>query len=485
MGALIATNVLPARAPSVPAGAVFPLDVYFDVKHWLAFATGWPAFVALIVGSLCIRAAVLATTLSLVDGRPLLNPKLWLACLRLAAIGAVVFGPVAVLFFSGAGVRYAPFILLGAPVGLALALMLCRRGLMLDTGIGSPQTPGLPEAASFMSYVFVIMLAGAAVSSLGGHSRMLSALFVACLGPVHALFLLGWRENARAGTYPGGGAIAVAATVILATTLTGATIFDRYIRRPDPIDQARSPGDLLLLSGADSTSTTGALHELDVRSVGYTRARSRHLSYLRGGGPYGRADTHGDLAEVADTVAAQIRRIEGATRLLGHSQASLIVDRLPEGNGTEPDAAAILAPAPPQPPGLKVPPPGGSGIGRAGGDVARAFASLLRSLGMDGFDIDAPAAPIQMETITQAEPPFPRLEVWALVDSVWLDQDWRRTDELNVVAFTDHVGVTRNGRALDLVGRFFEGRSLDGDETTWRGALVPIVRYAFEPWRPW
>jgi hypothetical protein len=74
--------------------------------------------------------------------------------------------------------------------------------------------------------------------------------------------------------------------------------------------------------------------------------------------------------------------------------------------------------------------------------------------------------------------------VWALGDSVWLDRDWRRPGELNVVSLSDHVGATNDGRALQTVRRFFEGRSIEGDHASWRGALVVILRYAFEPWRP-
>ncbi|HYI45403.1 MAG TPA: hypothetical protein VE174_08095 [Actinomycetota bacterium] len=484
VGGLIATNVLPARAPSVPAGSVFPLDVYFDVKHWLAFATGWPALCALVIVSVLVRAAVLGATLTLADERPLMNAKLFLGCLRLAALAALAFFPVAVLFFSGAAIRYAPFIWVAAPIGFGVAISFCRRGIKLDTGAGPPATPGLPEVASFMSYVVVIAVAGAAVSALGGQSRLLVAIFVACLGPIHALFLLGWRENARLGTYPGGGAIAVAMTVSLVGILVASTVYDRYLTTPPPVAQARSPGSLLLLGGSDSTSTTGALHDLDFRSIGYTRARTRHLSYLSGGNPYGRSDTHEDLDEIARIVAAQIRRVDGSTRILGHSQAALIVDRMPEQGSSTSDAVAIFAPSPPKPPSLDVPGPGRSGVGRAAGDSARALASLLRAVGMSGFDIDAPAAPVHLQEVT-AGSDVPRMGIWAVADSVWLDQDWRRPDELNLLAITDHVGVTKNGRSLELVGQFFEGRSLEGDETSWRSVLVPVVRYAFEPWRPW
>jgi hypothetical protein len=74
--------------------------------------------------------------------------------------------------------------------------------------------------------------------------------------------------------------------------------------------------------------------------------------------------------------------------------------------------------------------------------------------------------------------------VWALGDSVWLYGDWRRRGEINVIAVTDHVGVTTNARAYDVAQRIFEGKRISGDEVSWKSGLVNVLRYAFEPWRP-
>jgi hypothetical protein len=79
---------------------------------------------------------------------------------------------------------------------------------------------------------------------------------------------------------------------------------------------------------------------------------------------------------------------------------------------------------------------------------------------------------------------IPRLSVWALGDSVWLDGDWRRPGEINIVAMTDHVGVTNNGYAIASARDFFAGRAIEDDETSFQGFMVAALRYAFEPWRP-
>jgi hypothetical protein len=53
-----------------------------------------------------------------------------------------------------------------------------------------------------------------------------------------------------------------------------------------------------------------------------------------------------------------------------------------------------------------------------------------------------------------------------------------------VVTVTDHVGVTKNGSALEAARTFLGGGSVEPDIGTWRGVLVPVIRYTFEPWRP-
>jgi hypothetical protein len=79
----------------------------------------------------------------------------------------------------------------------------------------------------------------------------------------------------------------------------------------------------------------------------------------------------------------------------------------------------------------------------------------------------------------------PRLAVWALGDSVWLQGDWRRAAEVNLVAMSDHVGATNDARAVSAARRFFSGGRVAQDSASWRGALAAALRYAFEPWRPW
>ncbi|MEA2434869.1 MAG: hypothetical protein QOG54_2326 [Actinomycetota bacterium] len=483
-GVLVLFGALPRTGASVTAGAVFPITNYFDLKQALAHAPAWPFFLAALIVSALVRSAVIASTLWLAEGRNGALAAVWLRAGREAALALVFFFPAAVLFFTGALIRYAPFVWAAALFGLIPAVLFMRRALAIDAGAGSPRGGRLPEFAGFLSYAYLLSALAAAISVLGRVSFVLPAILIALAGPLHALMALGWREHMRAETYPGGGGVAALATVLGLLVLGGATVYDRSIADRPPVGRAEAAGSLLLLGGADSSSKTGALTELDPRDVGFGRDRTDLLSYKAAAEPYVADDTRADLDDVAEVVARQIESAEPPRYLLGHSQAALILDRVIQSGALEPDRSVVISGPPPVPPGIDAAPPGDRDDGAVGGDMARGLGRLLDALGMADYDIDAPAAPANLEPVVVGSERVSRLAIWALADSVWLDGDWRRPGEVNVVAFSDHVGATNNSRALDSARRFLAGDEVEGDETSWRGFLVAGLRYAFEPWRP-
>jgi hypothetical protein len=203
------------------------------------------------------------------------------------------------------------------------------------------------------------------------------------------------------------------------------------------------------------------------------------LSYRAAGEPYDAQDTRADLDRTARRVVDQLATLDPPVLVLGHSQASLIMDRaLRDGLPRGVERIAIFAPPPSAPAPLEL------RSGRPGHLVATGFANLLDIVGITPFDIDAGASPTKLQKVQIDGAGVPRLALWAISDSVWLDRDWRRSGEHNVVALTDHVGITRNQRALDATTAFFRGRTTPDDEGSWRGLLVEVLRYVFEPWRP-
>ena len=482
-GLLVLWGAIPASAAGVPSTAVFPLDIFFDLKQSLAFGRDWSYVIAALAVAVLVRGAVLGATLWLSEGRPGPFALAWARACRMALIAVVVLLPSAVLFFAATATRYAPFIYVGALLGLIPSILLARRGAKIDVGAGEPEGGGVPEAPNFITYAYLITAFGAAMSFLAESDEWPAALILICLGPLHALFLVGWREHLRNGTYPGGGTIVTAVSMVLLAALFVLAAYDRYVRDPAPIRKAPAKGMLIVLGGADSTSKTGALADLDPRILGFPRGSARQLSYRGAGKSYEADDTRIDLVEAARIISKQVATATKPRSFLGHSQAGLILDRMLARGMPVPERAVLLASPPVEPPPVDVPPPGKAGPGKPGGDLARVLSEVLNNIGMEPFDVDAPSSPTNLRPIYAASP-VPRLEVWPLADSVWLDGDWRRKGEVNLIALTDHVGVTDNAQALGAARDFFAGKKVPDDESSWKGVAVGVLKYAFAPWRP-
>jgi hypothetical protein len=478
----VATGAFPAGAASATAAAAFPLGLYFDLKQGLAHARGWGWLLAALALAVLVRGAVLAGTLWLADDAPGPFAVAWGRASALGGWALLALLPGAALFYIGAATRYAPFVLAAAPLTFFPAGLVARRAARLDAGAGAPGK-GVPEFAGYLGYGYLVAATGAVLSVLGGLSPLLCALAIVAFSPLHALFLLGWRAHLKAGTVPAAGTFATALTVGATVVIAALVVRDRYIHNQLPSPRPGPSGSLLLIGGVDSTSASGALARLDPRDVGFRRQRAILLSYRGTGERYSALDTRVSLAAAARVMAEQIEAARPPRAVLGHSQAGLIVDRILARRLASPDVVVDLAAPPPYPPPFETPPPGRDGPGRPGADIARALAGAMRALGMRPFDIDAPNSPTNLARVDPGRV-VPRLSVWALVDSVWLEGDWRRTGSVNLIAPSDHVGVTNNARALRAAERFFSGERVSGDESSWRSMLATALRYAFAPYRP-
>jgi hypothetical protein len=477
---LIATGGLPSDGGTAPAFAAFPFDVYFDLKYSLAYAPSWAWFAAFLLLSVAVRSAVLASTLWLADEArgPVLN--LWRRCAGLVALALAGFLPVGVLYFAGVALRYAPFVWIAGALGLLPALYLARRAVGLDAGSGRPGggEVKVPTFGGILIYALALAALGVFMSWTTAAG---AALIVVVASLLNAMFFLGWRERSRLAAHPSEGRIVGVLALVGLAVFWGLVFYDRNLRDPAPARDLQDDGTLLVLAGVDSSSNRGALVDSDARVFGYDPRNTELLSYRRGGGAYGPAETRGDLDRAARIMSAQIELAEPPRALLGHSQAALIVDRLLAGGLPAPDRSVQISPPPPKPPGVVVPEPGRDVEGRVGGDLSRVLAAGLDAAGLASFDIDAPAAPTNLDSVVTRR--SPRLALWALADSVWLESDWRRPGEVNLVVFSDHVGAINNPRTIEAARRFLGGGAVAG-ETWWRAALANALRYLFEPWRP-
>jgi hypothetical protein len=474
---LVLVGVFAADAAATSGAGVYPMGLFHDLKQALALAS-WPVFVIAVAISVAIRSLGLATTLWIAEGR---NGKLtapWIAVLRWSAVGVVTLLPSAVLYTVGVAVRYAPFIWLAGGLGVFTAALLARGAVSVDAGTGLPQTATVPEFGSFLGYGLFLSAAAAFVQTTVD-AAWAWALLLLVLGPLNCLMLLGWRERLRTGHRSAAASWVLAAVVLGPLLLFFVSLNDRSFRNPQPETHLRREVRLAVLQGVDSTTETGALAGFDPRDVGVARGRRLLLSYRGSGEPYEAEDTRGDLDVTAQRILERLGEVDPPFVLLGHSQAALIMDRvLKDGAPGGLESIASLAPPPPTPSPLDLRP------GGPGHLAATGLAGLLDLVGLTPFDVDAQASPTNLEPVVVDSPPVSRLAVWALGDSVWLDGDWRRPGEYNVAVLTDHVGITRNDRALAVTTSFFRGNSIQDDESSWRGLLVEVLRYVFEPWRP-
>jgi hypothetical protein len=480
--ALMLAGAFPATGVTAPAVAVFPLDIYFDLKQALAHATAWAWFLGALVLSVLVRSLTLTSTLWLASDARSAALDVWKRSALLAALALPCLLPAALFLFVGVAVRYAPFVWVGAIIGVLPALLLLRRVTAREGAPGGRSHRRVPTVSGYFSYAYALAILATAMTFLARLGVWAPGAFLVVTAPVHASFLLGWRDQARTNTVPAGPPWATLATVAVIVLIFGSAVLDRFVRDGGP---ATSPvaGSLVLLGGINSTSTTGALSDLDPRRVGFPPSRTTVLSYRRGG-TYGENATHGNLTAVARVVAGQLEALPKPIDLVGHSQAALILDRILKMHLPAPDKAVLLAAPPPYPPTLKVPVAGQSGPGTVAADIARPLSRVFELFGANGFNLDAPAAPFRLARVEVPHAPVARVAVWALGDSVWLQGDWRRPGEANLVAVTDHVGVTNDPRALDAAARLFEGHTVSDEGSSWRGVAVNVVRYAFEPWRP-
>jgi hypothetical protein len=314
---------------------------------------------------------------------------------------------------------------------------------------------------------------------------MLAGLAALRRAPTQAAFFFGWRAQASGAAPPERSRVIVGLTaasllvfgvLIMGDRMGGEDFGNRTIEGRD--------GSVLLLGGVDSTSTTGSLNDFDVRFLGWDQTDAGSLSYSDAP-RYSKLDTRSDLDAVAALMAGQIERADPPVAVFGHSQAALILDRMIVSGGALPESAVVISAPPQTVPELRVPPPDEIGEGRPGGDLARGLAWMLDHLGFTPYDVDAEASPTNLDDLVpEGTGGMRRMSVWAFADSVWLDSDWRRDNEVNLVAVSDHVGAVADRYALGKAADFFAGEDVGDDEGSWRGALATALRYAFAPWRP-
>jgi hypothetical protein len=393
--ALGAAGVLPRWQGLVHVVALPPLDLVHDLGALLVHAPGWPTYLLAAAGAVAVRAAVLALVLGGLDRRRVgLALRFYTAVAPLAFLAAaLLYGAKAVLFYG----------LFWLGLLLSLALVLATGAVpwvaadRLRTGLADAARHGF-RAGTIACYLGLLTLLGWAADAGGALAQVGLVPVSAALTYATAQALHrdpGWRAVRRvAGAVPAAGVVA-----LLVVAATGPSAPPRA--EPPSVSRA---GSIMLMSGIDSSSGSGAILEIDPAYMGWTCERTLYYSYagpgdgqprqdalcpIEHGAPYEPEDTVRSRDELVPFLEAQAGELVPPGVVAGHSQGVWLLwqaaseDRLPM-VGT-----IVLVGAFPENP-VSYPAAGERAPGGAGRTLLDAIADLPRPGGTTVFDPDSP-----------------------------------------------------------------------------------------------
>lgn len=417
-------GVLPRHSALLHLVALPPLGLLTDVRLLVAAAPSYPAFIVGVVVSLTVRTSLLALLLGSLRGNARFATTLY----------AVALGPAllaALLQFAGQAAFYAR-LLWPAPMVMAVTLALLaptawqhrgrlrsaarqtlRHGLRVDVlvpyglllvGLGAVADAWGTPAAGVADAAAAAGAAGAAAADAGGGTAvtpgntvvMVAAVFLSAAATFVAI-------EALAAPPPTRPVVLLAAVAVAGTAL--ALLVDESRQEGPVVAPQEREGSLLLMSGINSSSGSGAIFEVHPSVYGYPCERTFHYSYagvgdgapqrdsacpITTGAPYGAVDTQRPLDALTATFAHQVAELPPPVTVIAHSQAPWIAwQALAEHPDLDVGRLVLLGPFPDN--SLGYPPPRSAGPGRIGGDGIRLLASFGQALGF-GFDPNAPLA---------------------------------------------------------------------------------------------
>ncbi|WP_171115990.1 MULTISPECIES: hypothetical protein [Streptomyces] len=392
---LAAVGVLPRWPGLVHLVALPPLDLIADLRLLMRFTSGYPQFLAGLAACLAVRVTVLAFLLGGPRGKALryaaryyvlVLPGALVASALLLGAGAVLFyalfwfGTAAALLVFALGAA-APW---AAPPRLAHGLAVTlRRGLRLGT-VGA--------------YLAALAVIGAVADATRPVGPVLLVPLSVLLTLAAARALRedpGFRWTRRAvALVPAAGLAAL--VLVVATGPAGPP-------RAAPPQEPRR-GSLMLMSGVDSASGTGAMLEIDPHTLGYRCGQTFYYSYagpgpgqprrkalcpITTGAPYQPEDTLRPTAELISFLDAQLAGLPPPVLLSTHSQGVWVVwEAAAQGRLPRVETLVLAGPFPENP--VPYPPQGEPGRSRLAADVARLLTGLPRPGGTSVFRPDSP-----------------------------------------------------------------------------------------------
>jgi hypothetical protein len=392
---LAALDRIPAWPGLLHGTALPPLDLVNDLGALWVHADGWATFVAGMVGVVLLRSVLLAAVLGgLTWARIRFALRFQFIALPFALVAsALLYASKALLFYAlfwaGAAVAVAAVAVLGA--------LPWSAPLRLRDSFRRSVRQGF-RAGTVAAYLAVLFALGAVADLTGRTGTIL-------LNPVSALAT--WAAARVLWADPGHRVVrrAVGALpVVLVGALTLVVVTGPA--RPDEPEQPPPPfeGSLMLMSGIDSSSGSGAILEVDPRAFGWPCERTYYFSYagpgpgqprndarcpIDQGAPYGPEDTLRSRHELVPFLEAQVAGMEPPATIATHSQGVWVVwDAASSGRVPEAGTLVLIGPFPENP--VSFPGPGERAPGRAGRAVLGLVAEFPRPGGTTAFEVDAP-----------------------------------------------------------------------------------------------
>jgi hypothetical protein len=406
-------GVIPIWPGLVQTVALPPLGLTTDLRILLVDATSYPSFVAGVVLSVVARTTVLAAMLGLSRATLAFSARLHGLMLPLAALAAMgLFAAPATLFYL--------LFWIGVVVAVLIELAATAMAFSGETTLRSAAARSLRSGlrlGTVGAYLVALVVLGAVGDLLGSVAQVALVPVSAGLAGLVAWMLLTdprrrWMVLTRRAV-AGIGALGVAVLMIVVVTGPPAP------EAPDGEIASRS-GSLLLMSGVDSSSGSGAVLEIDPASLGFDCDQAYYFSYagpgdgqpqrhaqcpIRTGAPYEAAHTYGTTPGLVEHFVTQVSALPDPVTVLTHSQGAWVVwEALASRGAMGVGDLVLIGPFPDNPVGYPV--DRAAVPGRVGTDVIDiVIGTLARRGGISEFTYDAPlatellAAPDQTDAI--------------------------------------------------------------------------------------
>jgi hypothetical protein len=492
-------GLLPRWSGLVHVVALPPLALVNDLGALLAWSDTAFTFVPGLLAVVAGRTVLLAALLGGITTR-----RLWFALRFQLVVLPFAFLAAALLYASMALLFYALF-WFGLLVALALFLFTAA-------------TPWSAADGRLRSRFVESARHGFRAGTVGAYLAVLVALgyladVTAPVGPVllvpvsgAATWCAAWALHADPGwrwmrrsvaAVPASGIVALA--VIVFTGPAGPPSQDE--------PEVSRDGSIMLMSGIDSSSGSGAILELDPHALGWTCERTYYYSYAGPGDGQPRNEAQCDIAhgasyEALDTLrsrddlvpflAAQVEEMQSPPVVAGHSQGAWLVwDAARLGLLPDDTAIVLVGPFPDNP--LPYPDGDEAGPGHVGRAVLWFVAEVDRPGGTSVFEVDSPLGvewlghPHRIRaTLAQPLPEaMPALSVPSAFDLPLMPEGPEVEGAVDACPVpVIHPNLPYASEFHDAVERFVDGQE-QGTCPFWRTAIGPIFRPFSVPPASW